>query len=161
MVRKRLSLPSLLGSALLAVVLAAPALACPPSIAVERPAHAAASEDSGAFVLVRAFQGCHAGTIAVSGTAVGLVDGERRSIPLRLLPTATADVYAVRRQWPSEGVWVLRLTVTVGDGHATALVGIGASGEVATVRQPARDGRAIRDLTDADVTAMLRSLAAG
>jgi hypothetical protein len=38
-------------------------------------------------------------------------------------------------------------------------VGVNASGEIAAVREPTRDGRAIRNPSDADLDAMLRSLA--
>lgn len=146
--------------ALLAVALAIPALACPPSLSVERPANASSRDARDAFVLVHAYQGCHPGQLTVSGSAEGLVGGERRTIPLEVWSTETPGLYRVPQQWPRQGVWVLRLVVTVGDSHATALVGINASGQVTTVRQPARDGRVIRDPSDADVEALLRSLAA-
>lgn len=144
---------------LLAAVLTVPLRACPPSLSIERPSRA--SSDAGdAFVLVHAYQGCHPGQLMVSGTAEGLVDGERRTIPLEILPAATPGLYSVAQQWPREGVWVLRLVVTVGDGHATALVGINASGQITAVREPARSGRVIHEPSDADVEALLRSLAA-
>ena len=137
-------------------VLAAPALACPPQISVERPA---AASPEGPFVLVHAARGCQLGTLRVTGTAEGLLDGARRSIPLEIAPAGTDGVYRVRRQWPSQGVWVLRLVVTVGQGSATALVGVNASGEVATILQQDPARRTIPSITDADVDAMLRSLA--
>ncbi|HXY18789.1 MAG TPA: hypothetical protein VEH83_02225 [Gemmatimonadales bacterium] len=146
-------------AALLAAAAAPAARACPPSLTVERPSARLPAGDAGAYVVVRASHGCHAGPFAVSGSAEGLIDGARRSIALDLGRADTAGVYRVRRQWPREGVWVLRFTVTEGDGHATALVGIGPSGEVATVREPARSGQ-VRDVSDADVAALLRSLAA-
>lgn len=145
-------LTALLGAAAATVV-----LACPPSLTVERPAGASAGGDD-AFVVVRSFHGCHPGSLAVTGTAEGLVGGARRSMALQLAPTDTAGVYRVRRQWPREGVWVLRLTVTEGDGHATALVGVGPSGDVAVIRQPARRGE-VREVSDADVAALLHRLA--
>jgi hypothetical protein len=150
----------LVGAALLAVALTAPALACPPSLSVELPADPARGAGE-LILLVHAFHGCHPGQLAVAGTAEGLVRGERRSIRLEFHPTGTAGVYQVREQWPREGVWVLDLAVTEGDGRGTALVGIGPSGEVRLVRGPAVDGRAGRAASGADVEALLRSLAAG
>lgn len=135
------------------------ALACPPSLTVERAAGPASAGDDGAFVTVRAVHGCHPGTLALAGTAEGLVGGARRSIPLDLTPADTSGVYRVQRQWPREGVWVLRLTVTEGDGRATALVGVGPSGDIAVIREPGRRGQGY-EVSDADVTAMLRRLAA-
>jgi hypothetical protein len=146
----RLALP-----ALLAPALAAPALACPPQITVERPAGPMADS---AFVLLHASPGCQIGRLTVTGTAEGLVGGARRSIQLEVAATGTAGVYRVRRQWPSEGVWVLRLVVHVGDGSATALVGVNASGAIAVVHQQDPARRIYPYLTDADVDAMLRSL---
>ena len=66
----------------------------------------------------------------------------------------------VRRQWPSQGVRVLRLTVSQGGDQATALVGVAASGRIATMRQAPRRGTS-RPVSDADVETLLRSLAAG
>jgi hypothetical protein len=134
--------------------LAATARACPPQITVERPGAA----DS-AFVLVHASPGCTRGALTVTGTAEGLVNGQRRSVPLEIAATQSAGVYRVRRQWPSEGVWVLRLVVHVGTGSATALVGVNASGEIAQVRQQDPARRIYPYLTDADVQAMLHALA--
>ncbi len=140
--------------ALLAPMFAAPAFACPPQIVIERPA---ASAD--AFVLVHASRGCQSGRLTVTGTAEGLVGGTRRTVQLEVASTETEGVYRVRRQWPSQGVWVLRLVVRVGEGSATALVGVNATGEIATVLQQDPGRRTIPNITDADVNAMLRSLA--
>ncbi len=136
--------------------LAAPAAACPPQITIERPS---ASASDSAFVLVHASRGCSRGTLAVSGTAEGLVGGERRSIALDVAPTGAEGVYRVRRQWPSGGVWVLRLVVRVGEGSATALVGVDASGAIAQVRQQDPARRLYPYITDADVDAMLHAMA--
>ena len=134
------------------------ALACPPSLTVEAASSGVAA--SGAFLVLHALHGCHPGTLAVSGEAEGLIAGARRSIRLELSPAPAAGDFLVRRQWPADGVWVLRLTVTEGGGHATVLVGIGPSGTISSVRQPPRTGTA-RDPSDADIAAILRSLAAG
>jgi hypothetical protein len=142
-------------AALLTPALAAPAAACPPQITVERPS--AASDN--AFVLVHASPGCQRGNLTVTGTAEGLIDGARRSIVLEVAATGTDGVYRVRRQWPGEGVWVLRLVVHVGEGSATALVGVNAAGEIAAVRQQDPARRIYPYITDADVDAMLNSLA--
>lgn len=147
-------------TALFSAALAAAAVACPPSLTVAPPARDSAGGTSGAFLLVHAIQGCHPGALTVSGTAEGLVGGERRTVALALEPGAAANVYLVSRQWPSEGVWVLRLTVSDGAGHATALVGIGPSGRITAIRQPSRRGTSPA-AAESDVVAMLRSLVAG
>jgi len=138
---------------------AAPVLLCPPQISIERPADTTVGDVRNAFLLVTTRHGCHPGPLTLSGTALGLVDGARRSISLEVVETANPGVYAVRRQWSTEGVWVLRFVVAEGGGHVTALVGINRSGDVTTVRVPGRSG-VIRDYSDEDVETLLRSLAA-
>jgi hypothetical protein len=67
----------------------------------------------GGVLLVQA-EGCYGPGATVSATAEGLVNGRRRSIPLRLTKVGTDSAgtvtYTLRRQWPAEGVWVLSLT---------------------------------------------------
>src|SRR5205809_8116646 len=45
----------------------------------------------------------------VSGTAEGLVNGARRTVPLKVMATSKPGVYAVHRRWPAEGEWVVNL----------------------------------------------------
>lgn len=56
-----------------------------------------------AVVLVRV-DGCHnPADAAVTATAEGLVNGQRRSIPLKLEPVSQPGTYAVAPQWPAGG----------------------------------------------------------
>lgn len=43
----------------------------------------------------------------ISGTAEGVVNGRHESLHLTLIPLKAQGVYAVTRQWPAEGNWVL------------------------------------------------------
>lgn len=43
----------------------------------------------------------------IRGAAEGVVDGKRRSIPLKLVSTGRTGEYAVFKQWPGEGTWAL------------------------------------------------------
>jgi hypothetical protein len=159
MSRSPRSLPAVLATAaLLSALAAAPVLAHPPWISVELPASPWSSATRGAFLLVHAYRGPNPAPLAVTATAEGLVGGERRTIRVDLVPTGTADVYIVRRQWPATGVWVLRIAARQGDSEADALVGVGASGEVVSVRVPMRDGLP-RPASDAEVGELLRTLA--
>ncbi len=135
---------------------AAPAKPCPPQISVER--SRAATPDS-AFVLIHASRGCMNGALTVTGTAEGLVAGARRSIPLEIAAAGGDSLYRVHRQWPSQGVWVLHLVVRVGQGSATALVGVDGAGRIAEIREQDRARRYVPVITDADVERMLRTLA--
>ena len=124
-------------TAIAAAAFAAPALAGPPWISIELPANPYDAASRGAFLLVHAFHHGTAITGIVSGTAEGIVNGERRTIKLDFTATSRAGVRALRKMWPDEGVWTLVITVLQGpnDG-ATALVEIGADGEVASVKVP-------------------------
>lgn len=152
---------SLAACALLAAAGPAPLVAGPPWIAIELPASPFSSLPPDAFLLVRVYHHFMPIAAPVTGAADGLVRGERRSLPLQIASTGVAGLYVVRRQWPQGGVWVLRITVNEDHGRATAVVGIGASGEVNLVRVPTGVGSAPRPVSDAEVGAMLRALAVG
>src|SRR5215510_8677616 len=113
----------------------------PPWISIEYPANPYDSASRGAFLLVHAF---HHGTpvnFPVSGTAEGLVDGTRRTISLEFKSTSRPGVYALNKQWPSEGVWTLVVGVTQGDGDfntARAVVELSSEGRVVNVNVPTR-----------------------
>lgn len=151
-----------LAAVLLTVVMAmAPARVGPPWISIEYPPSPFDRTTRDAFLLVHAF---HHGTpmnFPVAGKAEGIVDGQRRSIKLDFTTTSRQGVYALRKQWPSEGNWVLAIDVTQeGNSKAGALVEIGASGEVAKVTVPTsrQDGWAIpRAITAAEIDAALRT----
>ena len=85
-----------------------------------------------AAIVVRTY-GCHTPTGAnVSGTAEGLVNGPRKSVPLELIPTSKG-VYKIKRQWLREGRWVLVITGNYRGMTSSALIELGPNGEVLTV----------------------------
>src|SRR5688572_15011543 len=63
----------------------------------------------GAALVVRAVVCDDVATVRVTGTAEGMVNGQRQSLAVRLIETRTPGVYAVQQQWPAEGQWVLHL----------------------------------------------------
>jgi hypothetical protein len=150
-----------LAAALLAAAAPRAALAGPPWISIELPPSPFSSLPRDAFLLVRAYHHFTPQSALVTGTADGLVNGERRSLALEITPTGVEGLFVLRRQWPARGVWVLRLTVDQGHGKATAVVGIGAQGEVTLVRVPTGLGGAPRPVSDAEVGALLAALANG
>lgn len=88
-------------------------------------------EAQGAVLLVRAY-GCVTPEDAeLVATAEGIVQGERRSIKLELTHRG-AGVYAIRRQWPQEGVWVLAINgaYKAKGMSASALVTLSPSGQI-------------------------------
>lgn len=68
----------------------------------------------------------------VSGSAEGLVNGARRSIPLHFDNTSRPNVFGLRRQWPTEGTWVVRVSLRT----TTAIVTFDRNGAVASALVP-------------------------
>jgi hypothetical protein len=58
----------------------------------------------------------------VSATAEGLVNGQRRSMALKVAPAPTPAVYGIFREWPNEGLWVVNITARCGAQSAGAIV---------------------------------------
>lgn len=112
----------------------------PPWISIEYPANPHDRANTGAMLYVHVFH--HAQPIAypLEGTAEGIVNGERRSIKLKFTQTTRPAVYGLSRQWPTDGVWTLVIKTSTGDhgSEATAVVELGADGEIASVRVPTR-----------------------
>lgn len=117
------------------------AVAGPPWISIETPVNPYDASTKDAFLLVHAF---HHGTpvgAPVTGTAEGLVNGERRSVTLQFTATSRAGAYALKKQWGDSGLWTLVIAVHQHeDDIAQALVELGADGEVSRVQVPTRAG---------------------
>lgn len=132
----RTSLLSLAALALAAAATlgAAPASAkWPPWLSIESPVNPYDPSTHGAALLVHAaFREGPSQLSDVSGSAEGTVNGERRSIALHFDTTGQPNVFALRRQWPNEGTWVLRISLRT----TTAIVTLGRAGEVASVSVP-------------------------
>lgn len=148
-----------------ALLVAAPLLAGPPWISIEVPPNPFDAASRGAYLLVHAYHHGAPMRTTMVGSAEGLVRGERRTVPLTFAATSHTGVYALRKQWPSDGTWLLVITTRDehGGASATALVGLSAGGEVASVRVPAetRDGYLVpRVVAAAEIDAALRAEAA-
>ena len=76
-----------------------------------------------------------------TGTAEGIVAGARRTIPLAFDTTSRRGSYALRKQWPSDGMWMLVINTGGQAQGVTALVDIGRQGDVARVRVPTQARR--------------------
>ena len=127
----------LLGACVLALAAAAPSFG-PPWISIESPANPYEPATRGAFLIVHTF---HHGTptaSGVTGTAEGVVAGSRRSIPLSFDTTSRRGSYALRKQWPNEGTWMLVINTGGQAQGVTALVDVGETGDVSRVRVPTR-----------------------
>lgn len=105
----------------------------PPWISIESPVNPYDPTARGAAMLVHAtFREGSAQLSDVTGSAEGIVGGARRSIPLRFDATRQASVFALHRQWPTEGTWLVRIAVR----GTTAIVTFDRAGNVASVQVP-------------------------
>src|SRR6266480_4232188 len=130
---------SLALTALAGVLLAAPVFGMkgPPWISIELPANPYDKSTRDAFLLVHSFHHGTAMGYIVSGTAEGIVGGERRSLKLEFAETSREGVHALKRTWPTEGTWTLVIKANQGpDDGATAVVDLGPGGDVAAIRVP-------------------------
>jgi hypothetical protein len=109
----------------------------PPWISIESPVNPYDAATRNAVLLVHAeFREGDSQLADLSGTAEGLVRGARQSVPLRFDATSRPNVYALRRQWPSDGAWLVRINLRA----TTALVSLDRSGNVAASRIPTEAG---------------------
>lgn len=97
--------------------------------------------------------GCHdPATAKLTATAIGTVDGQRREIPLHVDKLDAPGTFAVSRQWPDEGKWVIRLEARNDSGQFTnSLVPAGPDG---VDRNLAR--AALKPFAESDIDAMLK-----
>lgn len=128
----------------------------PPWISIESPVNPYDPSARGALLLVHAtFREGSSQLSDLTGSAEGVVNGARRSVPLRFENTGRPNVYALRPQWPAEGRWVLRIALR----STTALVAVDPSGRVASIEVPTeRNGNGDvvpRAVTARDVDSLL------
>ena len=77
--------------------------------------------DKKAVLAVRALVCDDLANVQITGTAEGLVNGVRRSLPLVLSEANKAEaIYFVLHQWPDEGAWVLHLKGSCSNPKAEA-----------------------------------------
>lgn len=103
---------SLWKSLLALSILAAPLLAGALRLEVGKPA---ANQEALAqhAVLVAWTTACHSPEkTTLTATAEGVVNGVRKSIPLKVLSLSAPGTFAVTREWPNEGTWAIKIVAT-------------------------------------------------
>ncbi|MEO5511017.1 MAG: hypothetical protein ABIV28_02735 [Longimicrobiales bacterium] len=132
----------------------------PPWISIEFPSNPHHATTRDASFLIHAYHHTQGINTSVTGTAVGIVGGQRRTMRLDVRETALAGVYALRTPLPKDGTWVLSITMKDDNAPATALVTVDRSGSVSKVSVPSsmsRDGWVIpRAATQKDIEAALQ-----
>src|SRR6266513_5842016 len=115
------------------------ASAGPPWIAIEYPANPFDRTSRDALLTVRTYHHGDLMARTVTGTAEGVVNGRRQSMPLDIRPGSQAGMYVVRWQRPASGRWVLVINSgNQGIIDATAVVEISPTGTVASISVPTR-----------------------
>ena len=146
-------------AALALALITTPLLAGPPWISIEIPANPLDRTTRGALLLVHSYHHADPTSFPITGTAEGLVNGERRSVPLAFERTSRPGVYALRNQWGETGDWTLVITVTQAqDDVAQAMVRLSGS-RVLGVTVPTRadrEGAFPRRITAQEIEASLR-----
>ena len=161
MIRSPLRQLAFLGA--LTLTISGSALAGPPWIAIEYPANPHDPGTRGALLTVRTYHHGELMSYEISGTAEGIVNGRRQSMPLDIRRLPQVGMYAVRWQKPAQGSWMLVITTKQNGSHAaTALVTIDSQGAVASVSVPhdtIENGRwwVPRKVAAAEINAMLKS----
>ncbi|MES2179898.1 MAG: hypothetical protein V4550_18700 [Gemmatimonadota bacterium] len=136
----------------LTLAFATPAQAGPPWLTVEfRP-------NFPGFMLIRTLHHGDPLPLPLTGTAEGLVNGERRSVPLTFTLTEKPNGYTVNKTWGDEGVWVLNIAATGDHLGAGVVVGFDRNGEPAFTRFPRTAVGASRPASSREANAMLRAL---
>jgi hypothetical protein len=146
----------------LAPLAATPLLAGPPWISIEYPVNPYDARARGAVLLVHAFHhGAEIDDSPVTGTAEGLVNGQRKSIRLEFTRTSRPAVFALRNQWGTTGEWAL--VIAVASSHqpaaeaAQALVRVSGD-RILSVEVPTRQANGYsfpRPITSEEIEASL------
>ena len=100
-----------------------------PWISMEIPANPLDPTTRGAAFLVHAYHHENPARFPATGSAEGLVEGKRQSIPLEFTATSRPGVYAVKQQWPASGSWILAISLNAGE-TPSLLVELGPNGGV-------------------------------
>src|SRR4030095_2459468 len=121
---RRFAVVSALIASSFALAAAAPVFG-PPWISIETPPNPFDATSRGAFLVVHTYH--HGDVVAsgVTGTAEGVVSGARRTIQLAFDTTSRRGTYALRKQWPNDGIWMLVINTGGQAQGVTALVEIG------------------------------------
>jgi hypothetical protein len=79
------------------------------ALQIGRPSANQEAQAKNALLVVRGYACVAPEKTTLSAVAEGLVNGRRKSIPLKLIPLSGESTYAVTRQWPAQGKWVITL----------------------------------------------------
>ena len=79
------------------------------ALQIGKPSANPEAQAKNALLVVRGYACAAPEKTTVSAKAEGVVNGKRESIPLKLISLSGESTYALTRQWPAEGKWVVTL----------------------------------------------------
>jgi hypothetical protein len=135
------------------------AVAGAPWLSIEYPTNPMDPETKDAVLVVRTYHHGNVVWFPVTCTAEGIVNGQRRSVPLEVVRTSKPAVYALKQHAPTEGTWVLVINLLQENTvQVSALVELGVQGEVLGAKVLRRPGEQWgRAATPADIESALRA----
>lgn len=80
------------------------------ALEIGRPSANPQAQAQHAVLIVRSYACAHPEKTNITAAAEGVVNGMRKTIPLKLIPLKDPGTYAVTQQWPPEGRWVVTLS---------------------------------------------------
>lgn len=108
---------------------------------IGRPSANPEAQAKHAVLVVRSSACTHPERTSIAANAEGIINGKRKTISLKLVPLSGAGVYAVTKQWPAEGRWVVTLLATNPSYPfpQSAIVSVkGDSADLASVKRSSR-----------------------
>ena len=105
-------MPKLFKGVLAASLLILPLLGGGFRFEIGNPAANPEARDRDAVILVRIATCNSPARAQVIASAEGLVNGERRSVTLKVFSLSTPGTYGVIREWLGQGTWVVKLVAT-------------------------------------------------
>jgi hypothetical protein len=123
-VQKETSNMRAIWKALFALSLASPVFAGALLLEIGNPSNNLEAKGKQAVLIART-TACHSPEkTAVTATAEGIVDGSRKTIPLNVIPLSKPGTFIVRRAWPEQGDWAIKMIATNPDykNYATGVL---------------------------------------
>jgi hypothetical protein len=77
------------------------------TLEIGKPSANPGAQAKNALLVVRGYACAAPEKTTVSARAEGVVNGKRESIPLKLISLSGESTYAITRQWPAEGKWII------------------------------------------------------
>ena len=92
------------------------------------PEASAEARKNNAVVIMRAIGCHHPATARVSASAIGVVDGKRQTLELKVIPLSEPGTFVLSQQWPKRGRWVIQLVGKNGEQFTNTLISAGPEG---------------------------------